>query len=172
MPRHRLWSGGGYTQEYRNSCWAACSRYVNNFCHAQSGQGSDYLTDGGFATAIGHSVNAETAIEGILDKAHMWDGHDFAYIPTFAEIKAEIVPGRMICVCVNPTRHGYLCKAPMVGGHYVVILGYSDEGEIGIMDPADGSINWQTYHQTNYTPPQGADMYWCGTDYTNGHPMS
>ncbi len=145
---------------------------MNNYCHAQTGQGSDYLTDGGFATALGHNVNAETAIEDVLEHANMWDGPDFAYIPTFDEIKAEIVAKRMMCVCVNPTRHGYLCKEPMVGGHYVVILGHSDEGEICIMDPADGSIEWQKYDPTKYSPPQGPDVYWCGTDYTNGKPMS
>lgn len=95
---------------------------------------------------------------------------DTEYIPQFSAIQAEIDAHRMVCVCINPTRHGYLCKDPMVGGHYVVIVGYdTDNGnQICVMDPADGSISWQDFDQTMYTPPTGPNQFWCGAVYSNG----
>lgn len=166
MPRKQLPTGGGYVQEYPNSCWACCTRFVNNYCVSQLGYpGQQYLTDGGVAQHIGLNVNAETDINDVWKTCGMHGGTDSEYIPTFDEIVAEIDNGHPICVCINPTRHGYLCKEPIVGGHYVVITGYdTDLYQICVMDPADGSITWHTYAQTTLQ----AGEYWCGAVYSNG----
>ncbi|MEQ1587801.1 MAG: C39 family peptidase [Cyclobacteriaceae bacterium] len=169
MPRVLLYNGAGYLQQFPNSCWACCTRFVNNYYVSQGAHGQNIFSDSALAAMLHMQPNAQTDIHDVLTQCHMHDGQDSEYIPQFSEITAEIDAGRMICVCVNPTRHGYLCDTPMVGGHYVVIIGYdTNQNQICVMDPANGSIAWQSFQQTSYIPPVGGAQFWCGTVFTNG----
>ncbi len=160
----KILSRAGIVQQYPNSCWAACARYVNNYYVGDCGaRGRILWTDEELAQAMGLPTNAETDIDQVLNELKMKDAADTEYIPLFSEIVDEIDKGRMLCVCINPKRHGYLCKEPMVGGHYVVIVGYG-ENSLYVMDPANGIVNEYKYDQ--HILKDGA--YWCGTVYTNG----
>jgi hypothetical protein len=166
MPIVLLYEGPEHQQDEENSCWASVIRLVNNVRAGEAG-GTQYDTDQEVADRVNLNTDQEQNVLEVLAALGMGDGTDSEFIPAWADIMTEIDNGRIIILNVSPTRHGYLCRQEITGGHYVAVVGYnSDTSEIAILDPATGQVTWGPYHQTEY-----GERFWCGTAYTNGQPI-
>jgi hypothetical protein len=155
-----------YTQAAEYSCWACCARYVNNYYAARFHGRNVIASDAAVAEILHQPLDGPADVHVVLETLGLSDSRDSEYIPQLREIQAEIDAGRPLVVCISPERHGYLSNEPIVGGHYVVIVGY-EGNDIIIMDPGQDyhDIYRQTYHQTTYNQYEPA-WFWCGTEYT------
>lgn len=164
MPQKSIANGAGYKQQFPNSCWAACARYMWN---AYIGNPLQQInSDVDLAHVVGLHVDSEADIRDVLRTLNIYGGNDSEHVPTFDEIVAEIDSDTMLCVNVGPVRHGYRDRTPMVGGHYLVIVGYNTNGSLlQVMDPATGHTQWVVYNAHTYQNEDGHISYYCGTAY-------
>lgn len=166
MPRKTLpHLNQGYVQQTPNSCWAACTRYSWNYFKSRIGH--PFNSDKALADYLGMDENGEANLDSVLQEMGLWQAGDTDYIPSFDNIVSAIDNGEMICACVYSQRRSARINESVTGGHYVVIIGYdTDQFMIQVMNPDDGSIEWQLFDHLKYQWPDGHFDYWCGTSYT------
>lgn len=175
MPRHLL-DIENHNQKNENSCWACCTRAVNNFFKEKNKKDKRQVFAGDdlLATTVNLDVGIMQNIQKALEHKDIkcFGGQDdSANLPTFDEIVESLRDnGEPLIVCVTPAKMRYDQDIEAKDlGHYVLIVGAETDGakKLVIMDPADSvdSTFEIDFHAEQYAAPYGT-RYWACTYYT------
>jgi ABC-type bacteriocin/lantibiotic exporter with double-glycine peptidase domain len=151
-------------QQTANSCWACAARSIANFA------GSAYASDQKLADAYAAKtkkpangdINKMQSAADALARLGFPSKADSEPFPTPKEILDEINKKTPILAIVGDTNPKGKRNLKYQEGHWVVIVGISDDGKtIDVFDPADGALHQVAYDAATY----GKGVYWQNASY-------
>ncbi|HEU4717325.1 MAG TPA: papain-like cysteine protease family protein [Bacteroidia bacterium] len=162
-------------QEDPNSCWACASREISNYYKSlgKGGKNEMYSSDKELAAAwskiTGKPGNADISIQqsasAALGDLGYTNSADSAPVPTVGEITDAINDKKPLLAIVGSTDPKGKRKLGYQQGHWVVITGISDKGDlIEVFDPDSGKIETVAYSSQVYK----SGMFWQNTSYVDG----
>lgn len=176
MAKHILQSFPSAQQQYDNSCWACCSRMINNY-FALTGRvvpglatynSDDAITTAAQAPFIGNTAHMDSA-SALLSKLGYTNNIDDAHVPTLDELcdhlKTEAPLVSLLTTNPPPPINLGNINGALYGGHWVVIVGV-DGNKLRIFDPANNNITSVTYNNTRCLL-NGVNYYWGNTSYVD-----
>lgn len=161
-------------QATANSCWAGAAREISNWYQSlqKSGQNPIYKSDQEFANAWAKKtgqqnhadINVQQSAAAALEDLGYKNNIDDRALPTKAEITDEIKNHRPLLSIVGNTAPNPNPNPYYQNGHWVVIVGISDnQTKLNVFDPDDGKIHEVDYNAATYQ--QGS--YWQNTSYVD-----
>lgn len=154
------------TQQFDNSCWAACIRMVLAYDKLH------ITSDESLAKRFNVPANECQDISKLMTHANIFDStDDEALLAPFEEVISEIDKGRPIIQCVNQKQ--IQPGANSDEGHYILIIGYDDVARtIMVIDPSSGK-SMELKYDTPSLMVNGSRMYYTQPYYTQaGKPFS
>lgn len=105
----------------------------------------------------------QSASRVLRDLGHRNNADDHA-LPTREEIKDSIAKNKPLLACVGAPAPANGLDLDFIGGHWVVIVGISEDGsKITVFDPEDGIL-----HKVDYSDKTYRDgMFWQNTSYVD-----
>ena len=165
MPRLENFSTA--QQANNNSCWACAGREINNFFCRQnrSGTNEPLNSDHDFASACDMDVNVQLSAAEALHHLGYKNNVDERPIPTPTEITKAIAEGTPLLSIVGSKDPGLKPDLNYKKGHWVVIIGISDDLKtLYVFDPDTGQVQKIPYNQKLYQE----GVYWENTSYVDG----
>ena len=152
-----------YKQAADNSCWACAARSIANFNFGNPV--TKYATDQDLAKACGFpDINTQQSAAAALAKIGIGNNTDDHPIPSAAEIKEQIEANRPLLTIVGAGDPKGVPNLKCKLGHWVVIVGISDDGKtIGVFDPDQGKVNQLPYDPATYVK----GLYWENSSYVD-----
>lgn len=161
-------------QDNENSCWACAAREISNWYKLfdKSGRNPVYITDQELAIAwscrtgnLRHAdISVQQSASAALGDLGYLNNTDDKALPERQEICDSIESGRPLLAIVGGSAPNPDPNPDCQGGHWVVIVGISDDGStIYVFDPDNGIINPIAYNSAIYQP----GSYWQNTSYVD-----
>ncbi len=157
-----------YKQAAENSCWACAARSIVNFNFGNPKEtfASDQELAKAYATKAKKpayaDINVQRSAADALTLLGIQTGADSEPFLTADEIKGEMDKNRPVLSIVGTTNPGGKRDLKYTAGHWVVIVGISDDKKtISVFDPANGKIGTVPYNAATYA--QG--VYWENSSY-------
>lgn len=153
-------------QAVENSCWACAARSIVNFSKGQIVYGSDQALANAYADKSKNPANSDIDEMKSAADALFWVGYksniDSAPIPTPEELIAEFSGNKPLLSIVGGADPKGKPNAKYQEGHWVVLIGISDDGKsLSVFDPDDGKVHVVAYNAAVYENGQ----YWQNTSY-------
>lgn len=187
-------NAAGYTQQFLNSCWAACTRviheyYVNSGRNALGGHAALFPNDQAVGVHLHMPANGPMrSASASLEALGYLNNTDGMRVPTLVEIRDDAIGQGIPLLCLvtqnnvappapgpgapaaNP--HAAINAAGNVGGarHWVVIVGVNVAARLlRVYDPVDGIITEVPYDRAQFMHPRYAPnhMYWGNSSYVD-----